>query len=115
MFSNLLVQRFLSGGGKTIGTATVRAVKRDRLIPTRAALTLVSLDREIEISMGLAGLIPCWWKNVDSQTPILSLDAGSSEANQTFVRRETKLCKNFCNVNGVCSSMSSCLFAVRKV
>jgi len=40
MFSSLTLRRFLSEGGRTIGTATVRAVKRDRLIPTRAALTL---------------------------------------------------------------------------
>ena len=39
MFATQLVSRFAS---RTAATATVRAVKRRSLIPTRAALTLVS-------------------------------------------------------------------------
>ena len=40
MFATKLISRYAS---RTAATATVRAVKRRSLIPTRAALTLVSL------------------------------------------------------------------------
>lgn len=41
MFATKLISRYAS---KSAATATVRAVKRRSLIPTRAALTLVSLN-----------------------------------------------------------------------
>ena len=42
-----VTQALYAAASKTAATATVRAVKRSRLIPTRAALTLVRIRKQI--------------------------------------------------------------------